>query len=200
MSIISLTSALLISLGLATGAALSPAHAQSPGKACGLLSLADLNAAGVKITGKLYDDRTAHLPKGTMPWLTTDLQIDQCASKGLAGGLIPYRLAIAHAKDPLDRRGWEAMMKAMNNDDKPSADSTSESVKIGKTDCEYLSWPVESKEPAKDGAAPKRVHELYCVGYKARRQIALSFNESQKANLPAPKTVVSLLEKVMAKL
>lgn len=167
-------------------------QAQEAVRSCRLLSLAEVEAVGAKVPGPLSDDESVLIKKGTLPEIPLDLRLDQCTSQIGAGGMVPYRLTIAHAKEPMDKRGWQSLLKALDKDEKPSANSTSEPVKVGQTDCEYLSWQTRRKNT--------RIFELGCFGYKGNRQIGISFSAFERSQLPTPQKIGPLLEKVLSRL
>jgi hypothetical protein len=169
-----------------------PALAQAPTQACRLISVAELGAAGIKLQGGLADDDSMQIDKGTLPGVPSELRIDQCVSPVGREGILPVRLTVAHAKAPLDRRAWKVMNVSLERDEKPAADATSEVVKGTRFDCELLTWPTRTRN--------LRIHEIVCVGYKDRRQVALAFNEFDRAKLPSVQTVAGLLEKVLGRL
>lgn len=169
-----------------------PAWAQTPIKACQLLSASDLAIAGTRFAGKLFDDDSTLIRKGELPGIGFDLQIDQCHSEVGAHGIVPVRLSLAQTRDAISRRGWEDLNRALDKDEKPSKGVISEALKVDGNDCEYLSWPTR--------ASGTRIHQIGCTAYLARHLVTLEFNDFDRAKLPSAQTVSSLLGRSVARI
>ena len=167
-------------------------QAQEPVKTCRLLSVPEIEAIGFKVPEPLLDDDSNLIKKGALPGIHSDLRLDQCTSQVGLAAIVPYRLGVASSKEPADKRSWQAMAKALDNEEKASKDSSPELVKVEQTECEYTAWTTQRPNT--------RIHELSCYGFKGNRMVTLSFNAFDRVNLPAPQKMLLLLNKILSRL
>ena len=160
-------------------------------KVCTLLTREELAANGVAITG-LFPDDSVSIKKGSVPgFLLPDMQMDQCTSEMAAHYMaFPARWSVATTKDPIDKKAWEQMADALDQDKKGSADYSEQRLTIEGIDCYTFSGPIDGK----------RVYEVGCSAFKSNHSVTLEFAQIDKAKLPPVKTVKRLLDKMLTRL
>lgn len=177
---------------LALGA--SPSFAASGAtKICALLTREELMAAGIAITAQgVIPDDSVSLKKGSLPGLITDIKMDQCTSEMAAHDTaFPVRWSVGTTKDPIDKKAWEKMADALDQDENESGGDSEQRLTIEGTDCETLSWPEKSG---------KQIYAITCTAHKGAHHITLEFAHTDRAKLLPAKTVKRLLDKMLARL
>jgi hypothetical protein len=172
----------------------SPSFAASNStKVCALLTREELMATGVAITAQgLMPDDPVSLKKGSLPGLITDIKIDQCTSEMAAHDTaFPVRWSVGTTKDPIDKKAWEKMADALDQDEKESAGDSEQRLTIDGTDCETFSWPEK---------AGKHIYAVSCTAHKGAHHVTLEFSHTERAKLLPAKTVKQLLDKMLARL
>jgi hypothetical protein len=172
----------------------SPSFAASDStKVCTLLTLEELMAAGIAITAQgLMPDDPVSLKKGSVPGLITDIQIDQCTSEMAAHDTaFPVRWSVGTTKDPIDKKAWEKMADALDQDEKESEGDSEQRLTIDGTDCETLSWQEK---------VGKHIYAVSCTAHKGAHHVTLEFSHTDRTKLLPAKTVKRLLDKMLARL
>ncbi|THJ16407.1 MAG: hypothetical protein CAF42_014725 [Nitrospira sp. CG24B] len=159
-------------------------------KICTLLTREELASVGVAVTG-LFPDDSASLKKGSLPGLITDMQMDQCTSE-MAGQYtaFPVRWSVSTTKDPIDKKAWEQMADALDQNEKKSAGDSEQRLTIEGIDCSTFSGPMNGKQ----------IYEVGCTAFKSNHSVTLEFAQIDKAKLPPAKTVKRLLDKILSRL
>lgn len=162
-------------------------------KVCGLLTPQELKTAGITLTAQgLMADEPQFVPKGTMPGLITDLQMNECASEmAVEYTAFPVRWSVTTTKDRIDRTTWNNMSDALDAQEKKIPDPAEQQFIIEGIDCETFSWSAK---------AGKRVYAMSCTGHKEFHHVTLEFAHGDRAKLPPAKTVKQLLDKMLARL
>ncbi len=181
------TSVTVLVLGVSSSFAASDST-----KVCALLTREELMAAGVAITAQgLMPDDPVSLKKGSLPGLITDIQIDQCTSEMAAQyTAFPVRWSVGTTKDPIDKKAWEKMADALDQDEKKSAGDSEQRLTTEGIDCYTFSGPMNGKQ----------IYEVGCTAFKSNHSVTLEFAQIDKAKLPPAKTVKQLLDKMLARL
>lgn len=160
-------------------------------KICALLTREELAATGVAITG-LFPDDSVSLKKDSVPGLITDMQMDQCTSEMAAHDTaFPVRWSVATTKDPIDKKAWDKMADALDQDEKEKADDSERRLIIEGIDCETFSWPEKSG---------KHIYAVSCTAHKSTRHVTIEFAHTDRAKLLPAKTVKQLLDKMLTRL
>jgi hypothetical protein len=108
-------------------------------KVCALLTREELAAAGVAIAG-LFPDDPVSLKKDSMPGLITDMQAHECTSEmATQYTAFPVSWSVATTKDLIDKKAWDQMSRALDEDEKQSGDPAERQFTIDGVDCETFS-------------------------------------------------------------
>ncbi|MEK6639904.1 MAG: hypothetical protein AABZ17_04455, partial [Nitrospirota bacterium] len=140
----------------------------------------------------LFPDDSVSLKKGSVPGLITDMQMEQCTSEIATHDTdFPVRWSVATTKDPIDKKAWDKMADALDQDKEGKADDSERRLIIEGIDCETFSWPEKSG---------KHIYAVSCTAHKGARHVTLEFAHTDRAKLLPAKTVKQLLDKMLARL
>ena len=170
----------------------STARAQTATDPCRAVTVADVAVTGAKQVTKLEYDPGSVLNKAAVPGLPTDLRTDQCIGPILDSNAVTFRLSVLRARDSLDGAGWAKVDKALD-DEKRGANDTRQLPKLGAIECDEHRWDGGSK------AKPVPLFETYCSSLSAERQVVVSFEHHDKAQIPPAAAIKALLEKVLSR-
>jgi hypothetical protein len=153
-------------------------------KVCALLTPAELAGAGVTLTPRgLFADDPVTATRAAIPGLPADLRIAQCTSEYVVAiGDFPVRFSVMTASKALDRTGWDAVSKAIEDDDAPSGGTV---IKVGEANCERLTQPSTEKG--------RTVAVLGCTVSSGVYSLTVEVARQDLSQLPAPAKVASLL-------
>jgi hypothetical protein len=120
------------------------------------------------------------------------MQMDQCTSEMASHDTaFPVRWSVTTTKDPIDKKAWDKMADALDQDENEKADDSERQLIIEGIDCETFSWPEKSG---------KHIYAVSCTAHKSTRHVTIEFAHADRTKLLPAKTVKRLLDKMLTRL
>ncbi len=162
-------------------------------RVCGLLTPQELKAVGITLTTQgLMPTDPVFVKKGEAPGVTTDIRVDSCSNEmAVEYAAFPVSWSVVTAKDRIDKKAWDNMAEALDDQEKKGTDPSAQQFVIDGVDCETMSWPEK---------AGKRIYAVSCTGHKEFSHVTLEFAHRERTKLLAAKSVKQLLDKMLARL
>lgn len=153
-------------------------------RVCSLLTPAELGGVGVTLTARgLMPDEEVTVKRSSIPALPADLRTAQCTSEYVeAIGDFPVRFGVLTASRVLDRAGWDAVDRALDDDDAPVRGTVTQ---VGAANCERITQPSIEKG--------RTVSVMACSLASGTRFLTLEVARRDASQLPAPEKVAALL-------
>jgi hypothetical protein len=157
---------------------------QPPRTVCALLTPAELTAVGVTLTSQgLMPDEDGTVTRAMLPGLPADLTVAQCTSEYVKSiGDVSVRFGVMTASSALDRAGWEAVDKALDDGSTPPPSTVS---RVGDVVCEQITQASRERGQS--------VSSLACHLARGARFYTLEVAQRDASRLPTPASVASLL-------
>jgi hypothetical protein len=165
--------------------------AQPSLKVCSLLTPAEMAAAGVTLSSRgLFPDDPVTLTRAVEPALPSDVWVAQCTSAyepALAD--FPIRFSVMKASKALSRPDWDAVGKALAEDDDPPPGPITE---VGEHRCERYTQTASRKGVA--------AAVLACTVASGPYFLTVEIARSSAAQLPTPAQGAALLSQMKRRL